>query len=169
MRNDSMKRDIVAELALLLLLLLLLLGIIPSNNSEQNQIEVYSFSAKNEQFAISNGVIVLNADENVFYGGNLEVIDEELFTNIKSHSTTFYTTRNGETHIVLSSSVEDVTNESVNVEGGLGKVSSDNLIAESEVEIVDELLNNLWFELKTIDANNNEKTYRLQLTLTKIS
>uniref|UniRef100_UPI0040562777 hypothetical protein n=1 Tax=Agathobacter sp. TaxID=2021311 RepID=UPI0040562777 len=50
-----------------------------SSNNNEKQLSVYSFKGNNEQIEISNGVIVLDTDEEIFDGGNLRVIQEEMF------------------------------------------------------------------------------------------
>jgi hypothetical protein len=55
---------------------------------------------------ISNGSIVLNDTEEVFEGGDLETVQSDLFADVVSFSTTFYTMRNGEKHPVLKLSAE---------------------------------------------------------------
>ena len=62
----------------------LLLGC--SSKPAEEPLVVYSFSGENEMFSISNGVIVLNEGEEIFYGGNL---DGEL-SDIIAYSMTFY-------------------------------------------------------------------------------
>ena len=52
---------------------LLLAGCSISSQSRQGQpLAVYSFSGENEFISVSNGVIVLDAEEEICYGGNLE-------------------------------------------------------------------------------------------------
>lgn len=93
-----------------------LVGCSEKEASEQ-ELVVYSFSGSDEQIAVSNGVIVLSPDKDVFYGGDLEVFNEELCTDIVSYSTAFYTMNNGEKNTILYNSVVDQTDGSVNVAG----------------------------------------------------
>ena len=53
----------------------------------------------------------------------------------------------------------------MHVEGDLGKMFGENLLVGNTIESIDELRENLWFELKTVDLNGVEATYQMQLTL----
>ncbi len=139
-----------------------------SSDEQEHVFGVYSFCGANEQFEVSNGVIILNTEE-IFYGGDLDVLHDELFSNVASYTTTFYTIRNGEQRVIISNAVVDETGGSVNMEGELGKASGDGFILGDKVERIDDLRNNLWFELKTVDTNGQENIYQLQLTVTEIT
>ena len=57
-----------------------ILGMEVFNNTNANAAEeptVYSISGEHELFTITNGVIAINANEEVFDGGNLDVINPE--------------------------------------------------------------------------------------------
>lgn len=126
----------------------------------------YSFRGEHEYFAISNGSIVLSNTDELFDGGDLEVTHSELFKNVASYSTTFYTLINGERRTILTNSVINRTGGSVDINGDLGSVSGDNII-DSKIADIDELREILWFELKTTDLNGKENVYQIQLTLTE--
>lgn len=130
---------------------------------EQKEVVTLSFGGEHECFVISNGSIVLNDTEEVFAGGDLEIVQSELFADVVSFSTTFYTMRNGEKHIILSNSVIDQTGGTVSINGSLGKASGTEIIGR-EVEDID----NLWFELETTDLNGEENVYQIQLTLAEL-
>jgi hypothetical protein len=122
---------------------------------------VYSFSGENEMFSISNGVIVLNEGEEIFYGGNL---DGEL-SDIIAYSMTFYIQSGSDDIVLLSNSVTDMTGGTIGIAGETGKISGDVLKNAEE----DDLQNNLYFELKTTNLGGEENTYQLQLTVTEIT
>ncbi len=122
---------------------------------------VYSFSGENEMFSISNGVIVLNEGEEIFYGGNL---DGEL-SDIIAYSMTFYIQSGSDDIVLLSNSVTDMTGGTIGIAGETGKISGDVLKSAEE----DNLQNNLYFELKTTNLSGEENTYQLQLTVTEIT
>ena len=122
---------------------------------------VYSFSGENEMFSISNGVIVLNEGEEIFYGGNL---DGEL-SDIIAYSMTFYIQSGSDDIVLLSNSVTDMTGGTIGIAGETGKISGDVLKSAEE----DDLQNNLHFELKTTNLGGEENTYQLQLTVTEIT
>ena len=61
---------VIQVLLITVLCICLLLGC--SSKPAEKPLVVYSFSGENEMFSISNGVIVLNEGEEIFYGGNLD-------------------------------------------------------------------------------------------------
>lgn len=134
----------------------------------QEQTSAYSFHGENEYIAVLNGGIILDSEEEVFNGGKLELIQKDLFENVVSYSVTFYTLKNDEQRIIMSNSVIDQTGDSICIEGDLGKMSGENLLIGNKANSIDELNENFWFELKTIDLHGNETLYQLQLTLTEL-
>lgn len=146
----------------LFLSLIFVLALAGCNNTKESETLTYSFRGEHEYFAVSNGSIILNDDEEAFNGGNLEITQSALFEDVKSFSTSFYTTINDERHIIMSNSVVDQTDGSVNVNGELGKIVGVDIISK-EIESID----NLWFELRTTDVDGEENTYQIQLTLNK--
>lgn len=132
------------------------------SKTEQHELVVYSFSGEDDFLSVSNGVIVLNDENEIFYGGDLTVKGDES-TNIAEYTSTIYLV-DGK-RILMSNSVEDKTGETINVPSDIGKVSGD-ILRDNDIE---KLADNLWFELKTIDLNGKENTYQLQLELTKIT
>lgn len=134
-------------------------------NNHEESARVYSFNGENDQFEISNGVIVLSSMEDVFYGGNLEE-KQDYFSDVAAYSMTFYIMSGDEKKIVLSNGVEDTTGGTVNISGFTGKVSGDDIIIGTKTDI---LKDNLYFELKTSDLNGDENVHQLQLSLTEIT
>ncbi|MFQ9034268.1 hypothetical protein [Hungatella sp.] len=57
-----------------------------------------------------------------------------------------------------------MTGGTINISGEVGKISGD-IIKKAEI---DELKNNLFFELKTTNLNGEENEYQLQMTLTEV-
>ena len=135
------------------------------NNAQEVQISTYAFHGEHEFFSISKGSIVLSDTEDVFDGGTLSVVNPEIFDGITTYSTTFYTVKNDAQRTLMSNSVVDFTGGSIHVEGDLGKMFGENLLVGNTIESIDELRENLWFELKTVDLNGVEATYQMQLTL----
>ena len=127
----------------------------------EEQVAVYSFHGENEIFSISNGVIALTPAEEVFYGGNLE---GEL-PGVVSYSMTFYISSGDDDKTLLSNKVTDMTGGTISISGETGKVSGD-ILKETELN---ELQNNLYFELKTTNLEGEENTYSLQLTVTEVT
>ena len=140
------------------------LGLVGSSNN-QEEVATLSFRGEHEYFAISNGSIVLSDKEEVFDGGDLEITQSGVFETVASYSTTFYTLTDGEQRTILSNSVIDQTGGSVNVDSDLGSISGEGILG-NEVKSVDDLKENLWFELKTTDLDGKENVYQIQLTLT---
>lgn len=128
---------------------------------------VYSFSGENEVFSVSNGIVVLTPDEDVFYGGKLTLLDEESFSDTASYSTTFYTLENGARNTILSNSVTDMTENSVKIEGALGGMSGPNLLGTKVDQA--EALHGLCFELSIIDENGSQNKYDIQLDVIDIT
>ena len=137
----------------------LLLGC--SSKPAEEPLVVYSFSGENEMFSISNGVIVLNEGEEIFYGGNL--IGE--LSDIVAYSMTFYIQSGSDNIVLLSNSVTDMTGGTIGIAGETGKISGDVLKRTEE----DDLQNNLYFELKTTNLDGEENTYQLQLAVTEVT
>ena len=167
------RRTIVIKKILSVILLIASLGALagctanePQNNEE---LAVYSFCGENEQFTVSNGVIVVGNEEEVFYGGDLEVKQEEFFENVVSFSTTFYTLQEAEKRTILSNSVTDMTNGSIKVSGNLGKMSGADILIGNKVKNLEELRDNLYFELSTTDAEGENSTYQIQLVVTNVT
>ena len=136
-------------------------------NGNQEQTETYHFRGENEFFAISNGSIVLSDTKEVFDGGNLHVTQAGIFDQVTSYSATFYTKKDGAQSTLMSNSVVDQTGGTIHVEGDLGIISGDGFITGGSIASIDELKENLWFELKTTDLHGKETAYHLRLTLTE--
>lgn len=86
MKKDKILAILAGELGMikkLFLIAILMLTLVGCDNVTQEQLTVYSFSGENEQFSISNGVIVLDGTEEIFSGGDLKVADN-FFTDIMS-------------------------------------------------------------------------------------
>lgn len=157
-----MKKNWMQIATLCLCVVLMLAG---CNDTEQ--ITTYTFRGEHDYFAISDGSITLSDAEEVFDGGDLQITQSGVFEEVASYSTTFYMIADGERRIILSNSVVDQTGETISIEGDLGKGAGDGFIIGNKVEKIDNLKENLWFELKTTDLNGNEEAYQVQLTLTE--
>jgi len=155
-----MKRFIALFLALVCVC-----ALVSCSNTPDEPVTV-SFNGEHEYFAVLNGSIVLNDTEEVFDGGDLEITQSGVFEAVASYSTTFYTFVEGKQRVIMSNSVIDQTGGSVNVEGDLGKASGKGIVIGSKVNKIEDLRENLWFELKTTDLNGAETVYKIQLTLT---
>ena len=169
MRNNHLPTNSLKKCIAWIIILLFALSLSACSNTKEDSLMVFSFCGENEQFQVSNGVIVIGDTVGVFDGGDLEVIQPELFSAVASYSVTFYTTRNGEQRILLSNSAVDTTGNPINIEGDLGRITGDDFLAENHPKLIDELKQNLWLEIKTTDLNGNKNTYQISLHLTEIT
>jgi len=147
----------------------MLVGCSQSDENKSEKVSVYSFCGENEQFAVTNGVIVIGADEEIFYGGDLAIIDQEQFADIASYSVKFYTMANGEERTIMHNSVVDQTGGSINVTGDLGRMTGENLLIGNKTETVSELTDSLYFELGISDLSGKQNTFQLQLRVTEVT
>lgn len=155
------------KLIVLILSLTLVSALVGCSNTKQAEVETYSINGAHDYFTISNGSLVFSDTEELFDGGDLKIIQSDVFNEVISYSTTFYSLINGEREPILSNSLSfNNISETVNIEGDLGKISSKDGIINNNIESIDELKDNLWFELKTTDLNNKENVYQIQLTMT---
>ena len=144
------------------------IGLSGCSNTKQAEEITYNFTGEHECFAISNGSITLSGggqpfsgEEQEFYGGELTVTKPEIFEDVTSYSTSFYTLyENGERNQFQSSTTTGETGISAPIGEELGSVSTTG-------SMIGNLEDGLWFELKTTDLNGRENTYQIQLELTK--
>lgn len=137
--------------------------------TEKQDLAVYSFSGANYFFSVTDGVIVLNGEEETFSGGNLTVQQEDLFSDVVSYDADFYIIKDGEKRTVLSSSVVDMTGGSVRLNGdSFGKISGETIITNYKMIDEEDWQNNLFFELTVTDKNGEETVYELQMELEKV-
>lgn len=151
-------------IALILSLITIILALVGCGKAKPDQpLTVYSFHGSNEQMTITNGVIVLSEEKDVFYGGNLEV-NENFPSDTTSFSTKFYVSSDNERHTVFSNSTVDQTGSFTSVEGALGTI-----FVNIDEGIADNLKNGLCFELTTINKNGEKNVYQLQLSVSEIT
>ena len=144
------------------------IGLSGCSNGRQAEEITYHFTGAHECFSISNGSITLSGGEQPFssegqefYGGELTITQPEIFENVTSYSTSFYTLyENGERNQFQSSTTTSETGISAPVGEELGSVSTTGAMLSN-------LEQGLWFELKTTDLDGTENTYQIQLELTK--
>ena len=147
----------------------MLAGCSQNDERKSEALTVYSFCGESDQFAVMNGVIVIDADTEVFYGGDLNVIAQEQFADIASYSVKFYTMTNGEKRTIMHNSVVDQTGGSIKITGDLGKMSGENILIGNKAENASELMDNLYFELCTTDLTGEQNTYQLQLIVIEVT
>lgn len=131
----------------------------PTDNTNPKPSGTYSFSGENEIIKISNGYIVYSETDELFSGGNLEILQADAFANVRSYSATFYTfLNNGERNDFHSTNVTGVRDGATSISGDLGNSSSNGFMVVN-------LEQGLWFELKTTSVNGTENVYLLELTV----
>ena len=153
---------IVVAVAALVGVIALVGGFSAISANEEDELSVYSFTGTHELFEIPNGIVVIADDMEVFDGGDLKIINPAAFSDIVFYSAKYYQIKDGEKRTVLFNGVEDMTGGTLNIEGDLGRISSEFVLS-------DDLEGNLWFELKTTDMSGKENTYQIPLTLEKIT
>ena len=127
--------------------------------ANKNPSGTYSFSGENEFIKIANGSIMFGETNELFNGGNLEILQPSLFVDVSSYSTTFYTLlNNGERNDFHSTNVTGVGNGADSINCDLGSSSSNGFM-------VINLEQGLWFELITTDVNGKESVYLLELSV----
>ena len=138
------------------------------DNAKTNQLLVYSFSGENENFSIENGTIVLSDSENIFYGGNLKVVQSEYTKDIESYRAAFYTLTDGEQETIY---VDEFYNNSPAelTAVDLGKMVSAGSDIRMQFENLSESQGKFYCQLNITDADGNENSYTIELTLTEIT
>jgi len=162
-----MKR--IISIAISCLLIAALVGCAGSAEDTESGAEVYSMSGSNDLFEISNGVIVLGEEEEVFDGGDLKILQEDLFADVTAYTCSYYTITNGEQRTILSNSTVDMTGGTLNVNGDLGRASGNGILIGNKIKSAEDLENVIWFELITTDLSGKENTYQLPLVLNKVA
>ena len=162
-----MKR--IISIAISCLLIASLVGCAGSAEDNESGSVVYSMSGSNDLFEISNGVIVLGEEEEVFDGGDLKILQEDLFSDVTAYTCSYYTITNGERRTILSNSTVDMTGGTLNVNGDLGRASGNGILIGNKIKSAEDLENVVWFELITTDLSGKENTYQLPLVLNKVA
>ena len=162
-----MKR--IISIAISCLLIASLVGCAGSAEDAESGSVVYSMSGSNDLFEISNGVIVLGEEEEVFDGGDLKIIQEDLFSDVTAYTCSYYTITNGERRTILSNSTVDMTGGTLSVNGDLGRASGNGILIGNKIKSAEDLEQLLWFELITTDLSGKENTYQLPLVLNKVA
>lgn len=159
-----MKRTVLFLLTLVLILTLLVCG-----KAEQQSTRVYSIHGGNEQISITNGVMVLGEEKDVFQGGNLQV-PEEIREGVVSFTMKYYFLVDGEREdffrMVLVNAGEMLEeNCSVGTLSGNGVFHKEKIRQKS----FEEWKTALFFELTTEDMSGSEQVYTLPMTITEVA
>lgn len=134
-------------------------------NHEEEPTRVYAFHGENDQFSVSNGVIVVSDEEDVFYGGTLEEKGEHL-SDLSAYSISFYFELGSETHTLLSNRIIDTTGTPIHLPDELGKVSGNGIIEWRRLE---QLESQLYCELETKDLDGNIEVQQIQMEVVQIT
>ena len=162
-----MKR--IISIAISCLLIASLVGCAGSAEDAESGSVVYSMSGSNDLFEISNGVIVLGEEEEVFDGGDLKILQEDLFSDVTAYTCSYYTITNGERRTILTNSTDEMTGGTLSVNGDLGRASGNGILIGNKIKSAEDLEQLLWFELITTDLSGKENTYQLPLVLNKVA
>jgi len=131
---------------------------------------VYSFSGSDEIVTVMNGTVVIEEDEETFSGGILKINSEEFFENAVSCSTSFYVLDNGEEKNVMTNRIIDKTGGNVVLDGDdLGKMSGPDAVTGYDNDSAEKLMKNLFFEIKIVNADGEEKSHQLQLEVVEVN
>lgn len=152
-----MKR--IISIAIACLLIAALVGCAGSAVDAESGSVVYSMSGSNDLFEISNGVIILDEEEEVFDGGDLKILQEDLFSDVTAYTCSYYTITTGERRTILSNSTVDMTGGTLSVNGDLGRASGNGILIGNKIKSAEDLENVIWFELITTDLSGKENTY----------
>ena len=160
-----MKKVLVLILAVTCLFIL-----VGCNSTEyNNKTEVYTFYGENEYVSVINGTAVIDREDEIFSGGELRVIDKELFADAVYWRYEFYISNDGEEKTLYVGAVNDATGgASVNIEGDLGSISGGDIITRYDDSYADDFVNDLYFKFIVRNTDGEENTYHLQMNVNKV-
>ena len=157
--------------AVVLILAVICLFIFVGCNIERvnDKTEVYTFHSENEYISVKNGTAVIDGDEEMFSGGNLEILNDEPFADAVYWRYEFYILNDSEEKILYVGSVSDETGGAqASIEGDLGKISGGDTITKYDDSYADDFVNNLNLKFIVKNADGEENTYRLQMKVNKV-
>ncbi len=131
--------------------------------AKKENTKVYSFSGENNEIAVTNGVIILSNEDDIFYGGDIDI----KFNNtigIKTIRKTFYI--DSKENTIMSNYVFDATGSKLQISKNFGgRLQGNSLIDGTE----DELMNKLFFEFETTDKNGKSNIYIVKLDVVEVT
>ena len=132
--------------------------------------KVYSFSGSDEILTVMNGTAVISEDEEIFSGGMLKINSEKFFKDITSYTATFYIMENGQKNTLMINSVADETGGMVIFDGDdMGKISGADIINSYNSDNTEVFRDNLYFEIKVVNADGEDKTHSIHLDVTEVN
>lgn len=133
-----------------------------SASDDQQELKVYSICGENDDIAVSGGVLVLNGDEQVFYGGNVELKQADT-DNIYSYSMVFYVlSPEGDTEGILGEIFEDC--EGQDIVGDAGSIRGEDIITGD----IEDIQDSLYIKIETEDKDGSKDEHILQLEVTDV-
>ncbi len=140
-------------------------------HSEKNtETKVYSFSGSDDVLTVMNGTVIIDEYGETFSGGTLQVNSEDFFDGVTSYSTTFYILEDGKKKTVMSNSLIDQTGGKVISDGDdLGKISGADVVTGYNNDSTENLMKNLFFEIKTVGADGENRIHQLHLDVKEVN
>ena len=156
-----MKKILAGILALVIMLAFIGCG----KEGKEPAHKVYSISGECDEFRIINGIAVIGREQEIFYGGKLELKTDD-FKNISGHSFEYYIDNGGDKHTIMNnvminqSSTYDLYDEET------GQISGTILNFNMDVSVFE---HNLYFKLTVTDENGYNKDFRIPLEVKQVS
>ena len=133
-----------------------------SASDSQQELKVYSICGESDDIAVSGGVLVLNGDEQVFYGGNVELKQADT-DNIYSYSMEFYVlSPEGDTEGILIKNFEDC--EGQDIVGDAATIRGEDIITGD----IEDIQDSLYIKIETEDKDGSKDEHILQLEVTDV-
>lgn len=146
-----------------ILFLALFAAVFFTSCQKKEETAVYSISGENESFTVSNGVVMLNGEEQAFSGGDLTV--KGVLPEIFSCNMSYFLQLEGEEHTLLSFGMKNHTGEPLDINGDIGTVSGRSIFPVREGVSTREYLDHIVFRLAAVDSNGVETVYELPMTV----
>lgn len=154
------------KLIIWIMIMLLLTGCQPKPVEQEESKEkaiVYSFSGENDSIAVHNGVIVLEAEEQVLYGGKL-MCDGVDASEITAYKVEYYVIDGDEKKILLVTEHHDKSGGNMEVSEQLPSAKGEVISTKEQEKLKD----NFYFELNITAADEEEFTYQIKLDLENV-
>lgn len=153
----------------LLLMLVVSLTFLGCGKTEQEPIRVYSVHGEDALISVTNGVMVLGEENDIFHGGDLQVA-EEVGTGIVSYTMRFYFLLDGEREDFFRMALVNA-GDILKENGSIGNISGSGVFHNEKIcqKPFDGWKDALFFELTTEDLSGSERVYTLPMTITEVT
>ena len=142
----------------LVLTMFIVLCMSSCTKTEQNDVRTFRYAGKHECYTISDVSFSFSYEGSELDYGTLKITKE--FDFIASYTLSFYTLRsNGERNVFYTQQSTDLAKENLSRAKPLGKSSS------TGSNIIINLEQGLWVELKVMDAEGDETSWGMKLDL----